>query len=260
MLVDTHCHLNFKAFKGKVDEVINEAKKAGIGKIIIPGAKLDSSQKAVVLAEKYDGVYAAVGIHPYHAVEISKLSDCELRIELEKLVKNKKVVAIGECGLDYHQVKSHKLRKKVQKKIFGMQIELAKKLKLPLIIHNRQTSEDILETINHFEAVFHCFQGNFNLLNWAIKNNFYVGITGIVTYDKKMQEVVKKTPLKNLLIETDSPFLVPEPLRSQKVFPNTPKNVKIVAQWTAKLKNKSFAEVAKITTQNAARLFRFKRS
>jgi len=268
-MIDTHCHLNFKAFEGKVEEVIQQAKKAGVEKIIVPGTNLKTSQKAVNLAQKYDGVYAAVGIHPHHSnIKYKKLN---IKNKLRKLVKNNKVVAIGECGLDYYQYKKTKYEdykinkgfKKTQKEVFEMQIQLAKELNLPLIIHNRLASTNILKIIENFKlkienlmGVLHCFQGDNQLLNWALKNDFFIGITGIITYDKKMQQVAKKVPLKNLLIETDAPFLTPEPLKSQKVFPNRPGNVKMVCKRIAKIKGDSFLKVAGITSNNAVRLFK----
>lgn len=257
MLIDTHCHLNFKAYKKNVREVIESAKKIGVEKIVVPGAKLNSSRKAVELAQQYEGIYAAIGIHPHHAGEEI------IKHELMKLAKNKKVVAIGECGLDYFPPGNEKIDKKAQKNLFLMQLEIAHELHLPVIIHNRDADEDILKILTTHNSqlatnpsVFHCFMGNFNLLKWALDNGFYIGITGLVTYNKHVQEVVKLTPLNRLLIETDSPFLTPEPLRSQKNFPNKPENVKIVAEWIAKIKSDSFLNVAKQTTANALRLFK----
>ena len=281
-MIDTHCHLNFKAFKGKVEKVIQRAKKAGVEKIIVPGTNLETSKKAVELAEKYYGVYAAIGIHPHHVLEMVNGQWLMVKSEFEKLAKNKKVIAIGECGLDYYQYKKtptsaleipHRLIQPRsiqdatagrQKELFIMQIKLAEKLNLPLIIHNRQASDDIFEMVNGQwsmvngfpKGVLHCFQGNNQLLNWALENNFYIGITGIVTYNKKMQEVVRKTPLKNILIETDAPFLTPEPIRRTKKWPNEPKNVKIVAERIAKIKGDSFLNVTKKTSDNAIKLFK----
>lgn len=269
MLIDTHCHLNFKAFKKNVDEIIKQAKQAGVEKIIVPGTNLKTSKKAVELAQKYKGIYAAIGIHPHHSSTQCPVPN--ILYEFKKLAKSKKVVAIGECGLDYYQYQKTKYKnykidqgfKKIQKEIFEKQIQLANKLNLPLIIHNRQASNDILKLIENWRlrienlsGVFHCFQGNFNLLNWALKHQFYIGITGIVTYDKQMQKIVKKIPLERLLIETDSPFLTPEPLRSKKIFPNTPVNVRIVAEWIAQIKGDSFLNVIKQTTKNAVQLFK----
>jgi TatD DNase family protein len=274
MLIDTHCHLNFKVFKGKVNQVIDRAKKAGIEKIIVPGVDLKTSKKAVELAQKYDGVYAAVGIHPHHSniKNHPPAGGSKIKNELKTLAENKKVVAVGECGLDYYQYQKTKYQdyqidddfKKRQKEILLLQIGLAKELNLPLIIHSRQASEDILKIIKHqtsainhrLKGVFHCFEGNEDLLKWGLENSFYFGVTGNLTYNHKIQSSVKKIPLKNLLIETDSPFLIPEPLKSQKIFPNEPKNVKIVAKRIAKIKGDSFLNIGQKTTQNAICLFK----
>jgi TatD DNase family protein len=282
MLIDTHCHLNFKAFKGKVDQVIKSALQAGVKKIIVPGADLQSSQRAVVLAQKYDQVYAAIGVHPHHCKtkEQPVLDQVETRSGKEKikdklriLAKNKKVVAIGECGLDYYQYQQTKYQdykideefKKTQRGIFKMQIELISELSLPLIIHNRQASEDIIEIlencklkIENLQGVFHCFEGDQNILDWVRQHDFYLGITGNVTYNHKLQKAVKSIPLKRLVLETDAPWLTPEPLRSQKKWPNKPENVKIIAQWIASLKGDSFLNVAGETSNNATKLFNLK--
>jgi len=266
MLIDTHCHLNFKAFKNKTTKIINQAKKAGVKKFIVPGANLDSSQKAVELAQQYPQVYAAVGIHPHHAKKnFKKLGLKKIKEKITGLAKNKKVVAIGECGLDYYQTKEKNI-KKIQKEVFLIQIKIAHQLKLPLIIHNRQSSNSLLKILSHqpltikyqLSGVLHCFQGNFNLLNWALSNNFYFGISGLITKDKLIQQAVKKIPLKQLLIETDSPFLTPKNTSIKKSFPNTPKNVKIVAQWIAKLKNIQLTKTIEATTKNAIYLFKLK--
>ncbi len=276
MLVDTHCHLNFQIFKGRVREVIEGAKKAGVEKMIVPGTDLETSKKAVELAEKYQEVYAAVGIHPHHA----RIKNLELRIKnkLKALARNKSVVAIGECGLDYYQYQKTKYKdykindqfKQKQKEVFKIQIDLARELKLPLIIHNRKASEDILEIIGNwkparpaggleignFNGVFHCFEGDEKLLTWGLKHNFYFGITGNVTYNEKIKQSIRKIPLKNLLTETDTPYLVPEPLHSQKIFPNEPKNVKILAKRIAEIKGDSFLRIEEQTTKNAVQLFK----
>jgi len=261
MLIDTHCHLNFKTFEGKVGLAIKRARRAGVEKTIVPGARLDTSKKAVELAQKYKEIYAAVGIHPIHAGKL-KFKTSKAKNELKKLAENKKVVSIGECGLDYFRIKNNELRTKVkQRLLFEIQIELAKELGLPLIIHNRNASDDLISVLKPYatrhklQAVFHCFSGSFTLLAWALEHNFYVGIDGNVTYSKHVKKIVKQTPLKNLLVETDSPYLTPEPIRSTKKFPNEPKNVKIVAEKIAEIKGDSFLKVAKQTTKNAEELF-----
>ena len=271
MLIDTHCHLNFKVFNKIIDQVLWNSSEAGVKKIIVPGTDLESSQKAVNLAKHFVNVYAAVGIHPHHANEVIKqLKIKQLKEKLKELANRKKVVAIGECGLDYYHYpktkydgyKVDKNFKKKQKEIFKMQLELAQELNLPVIIHNRQAHDDIKKVLQKAtrhapRAVFHCFEGDEKFLNWVLKNGFYIGFDGNITYNKELTEIVKLAPIDKMLLETDSPFLIPEPLRSQKIFPNEPKNVKITAKYIASLKGDSFFNIAKQTTANAEKLFRF---
>jgi len=266
-MFDTHCHLNFKAFQGQVKKVIDEAGEAGIKQILIPGTNLATSRSAVRLAQKHKNVYSAVGIHPHHA---KMVVNSETKKNFKKLVQSQGVVAIGECGLDYYQYqktkyKDYKINKKFklkQKEVFNFQIKIAYQLELPLIIHNRQASEDVYQVLSkqtqhlNRKGVIHCFQGDEKLRNWAVETGFYIGITGIVTFSKRMQDVVKKTSLDKLLIETDAPYLTPEPVRQQKKWPNSPKNVKIVAERIAQIKGDSFLNIVKKTTANAKRLFR----
>jgi len=272
MLIDSHCHLNFKIFKNQVAEAIQTAKKAGVKKIIVPGTNLETSEKAVRLAQKHPEVYAAVGIHPHHT---KKITNYKLQItnKLKRLAQNNGVVALGECGLDYYRYQKTKYKnyqidpefKNRQKEIFIWQIKLAKELALPLIIHNRLASKDLLRILvkefnpQHANSdrpgVLHCFQGNDRLFRWALKNNFCLGFTGLVTFDRKMQAIVKKTPLKNILVETDAPFLSPRLDKIKRAFPNTPANVKIIAKRIAQIKSDSFLRIARQTSKNASRLF-----
>ena len=271
MLIDTHAHLNFKVFNKIIDQVLWQAGEAGVKKIIVPGTDLESSQKAVNLAKHFVNVYAAIGIHPHHVnKEMKQLAIKQLKEKLKELAKNKKVIAIGECGLDYYHYPKTKyddykidddFRKK-QKELFKMQLELARELKLPVIIHNRQAHDDIKKIVQKAmrhapRAVFHCFEGDEKFLDWVLSKGFYIGFDGNITYDKKLAEIVKLAPIDKILLETDSPFLIPEPLRSRKTFPNEPKNVKITAKYIARLKGDSFFNIAKQTTANAEKLFSF---
>ena len=262
MLVDTHCHLNFAAFDADWRQVADEAVKSGVAKMIVVGADLTSSAKAVELAKKHNALYAAVGIHPHHADGPADLS------EIKKLAQNKKVVAIGEIGLDYHVYLKTKYPdnsvtpelKVKQKQLFGAQIQLAKELNLPLIIHNREANEEVLDAIEHFSksdgkipaGVFHCISGSVNLLKKILEMGFYVGIDANVTYSQEVQILVKAAPLNKILVETDSPFLSPKNARGLR---NTPVNVRIGAAFLAKLKQVDLATVAKATTINAQQLF-----
>lgn len=264
-MIDAHCHLNFHAYKKDCDEVIKKTFSAGVTKIINVGTKLDSSQKAVELAEKYENLYATVGIHPHHA---DKLED-DWKSKLEKLAKNKKVVAIGECGMDFYQYESNNIvNPKLQEEIFIKQIVLASKLKLPLQIHNRHAGKEIVDIlVNHkscllnLPGVFHCFSGDIDFLKKVLNLGFYIGFDGNITYKgfakgetTNIKEFVKYTPLDKILTETDSPFLTPFPHRGER---NTPEYVIIVSKAIAEIKNVSFDEVNKITSKNANKLFKF---
>jgi TatD DNase family protein len=253
MLVDTHCHLNFKAFEGDLDLVILRAKKARVDTIIVPGAAIDSSLKAIELAARFEGIYATVGIHPHH---VEREGD-NLRKKLFELLKNKGVVGIGETGLDYYRRRPSREIKKRQKNLFKIHLEVAKKKKLPVVIHNREAGEEVLKIIEDLgggvEGVFHCFSENENYLWKVIEMGFYVGIDGNVTYNKSLREIVKKIPLEKLLLETDAPFLTPVPYRGLR---NEPGNVRIVAKEVAELKRISFEEIVKETGRNAKKLFK----
>lgn len=266
MLVDTHAHLNFKAFNKDLNEVIKRAKNAGVKKIIIPGAKIDSSKKAVEIAQKYDNYFAAVGIHPHHIDEFVNLGKEAVEKELRELIVNKKVVAVGEVGLDYHHYKDYppisEENKKYQKDLLTLQIEIAAEFNLPIIFHCRDAHDDQLELINNYiksankqiKGVLHCFGGGKKHLEKVIDMGFYVGFDGNITYpdSNKLQDLVKSAPLDKVLLETDSPYLTPIPYRGQR---NEPANLTHIASFIAKIHGISNTEIAKITTNNALKLF-----
>ena len=273
-MVDVHCHLNFHAFEKDVDQVIKSAFEAGITKIINVGTKIDSSEKAVELAEKYPNLYAIVGIHPHHADK--PLLGCHPELvsgsndwitHLERIAQNSKVVAIGEIGMDYFSYKSNAIvDPKLQKEVFIKQIELAYKLKLPLQIHNRHAGKDIIEILANHKSyllnppgMFHCFAGSMDILKSALQMGFYVGFDGNITYsglaqgeDTDLKDLVRYTPLDRILTETDSPFLTPEPHRSSR---NVPSYVIITGKFIAQIKGVSFETIEAKTTQNAIKLF-----
>ena len=272
MLIDTHCHLNFKAFRDDVDQVVQKAKKAGVGKMIVVGVDLKTSQRAIKLAQKYKSLYASVGIHPHHVSSLTHDAaqhHDKLMKKLTVLAKNQKVVAIGETGLGYYIYKNSKygqikLTEKIknrQKIFFNLHLDLAKQLNLPLIIHCRQAFDDLLEILNvktkllKLEGVLHCFEGKIPHLFQALDLGFKVGFDGNITYPSRndLKSLIKITPIEKILLETDSPFLTPEPFRGKR---NEPKNIKIIAQKIAHLKNISSEEVAKKTTANADFLFK----
>src|SRR3989344_4707788 len=258
-MIDVHCHLNFHSFAKDYDQVIKQAFEAGVTKIINVGTKIDSSQKAVDLAQKYNNLYAIIGVHPHHA---DKLENNWLE-ELEKLAKKPKVIAIGEIGMDYFSYKSNAIvDPKLQKEVFIKQIELAHRLKLPLQIHNRQAGKDIIDIlINHKSLIlnppgmFHCFAGSMDVLKSALQMGFYVGFDGNITYKglapgeaTDLKDLVKYAPTDRILVETDSPFLAPVPKRGSR---NMPEYVIITAKFIAILKGLTFEEFEVKTTENA---------
>nr|MBI5455652.1 TatD family hydrolase [Candidatus Levybacteria bacterium] len=263
-MIDVHCHLNFHSFENDFDEVIKRAHESGVEKIINVGTSLESSQKAVELAKNYENLYSIVGIHPHHADKL----ESGWEKELETIAKNKKVLAIGEIGLDYFSYKSNGIvNPSLQKKIFETQIQMAHKLKLPLQIHNRQAGKDILEILKSHKNIlketpgmFHCFAGEIKILKTALALGFYIGFDGNITYNgiapgenTSLKDLVGYTPLERIVTETDAPFLTPIPKRGSR---NEPSYVIIVGETIAKIKNTSFSEVDKITTQNAMSLFK----
>lgn len=226
MFIDSHAHIT-----GPVE---------GIDKVICVGTTLEDSQKGILLAQKYNNIYATVGIHPIDGIESSVDWD-----RFEELIKQPRVVGIGECGLDYH--KSYDPR---QKPIFEKQLELARKFDLPLSIHIRDAWEDVKTIdLSKNRGVFHCYSGPIE-----IPKNFFASFAGNLTFKNagELQELAEKIPLDRLLLETDSPYLAPEPLRGTQ---NKPENVKITAQYLAKLKNVSLEEVNEITSKNTNELF-----
>lgn len=262
-MIDVHCHLNFHAYKHDVDEVIQNALKRGVTKIINVGTKIDSSQEAVKLAEKYDELYAIVGIHPHHA---DKHENNWLE-ELNRLAPHPKVLAIGEVGLDFYRYKSNGIVDPThQREIFIEQIKLASRYSLPLQIHNRHAGEDIIKILKEHKdllqpipGMFHCFAGSMEVLRGALDLGFYIGFDGNITYPGlapgetvKLRDLAKTTPFDRIVIETDAPFLTPIPYRGQR---NMPEYVIITAQYIAKLKGVSYEELVEQTDKNVYTLF-----
>ncbi|WP_243525402.1 TatD family hydrolase [Bacillus pseudomycoides] len=252
MLFDTHSHLNAEQFKEDLQEVIVRMKEAGVSYTVVVGFDEVTIKKAMELAETYDFIYAAVGWHPVDAIDMTE----EHLIWLEELAAHPKVVALGEMGLDYHWDKSPE---EVQKEVFRKQIQLAKKVKLPIIIHNRDATQDIVDILAEENAaevggIMHCFSGSVEVAKQCIGMNFLISLGGPVTFKnaKKPKEVAMEIPMEKLLIETDCPYLTPHPFRGKR---NEPSYVKLVAEEIASLKGISYEEVAKITTENAKGLF-----
>ena len=253
MLFDTHVHLNDDQFADDLEEVIERARLNGVERVVVVGFDEKTIKRAMELIDTYDFMYAAIGWHPVDAID---LTDSYLDW-IEELTAHPKVVAIGEIGLDYHWDKSPK---DVQQAVFRRQIQLAKKLDLPIIIHNREATEDVVTILEEEGAaevggIMHCFSGSPETAKRCLDMNFYISLGGPVTFKNavKPKEVAKEVPLDRLLIETDCPYLAPHPYRGKR---NEPSYVKLVAEQIADLKEISFDEVARATTENANRLFR----
>jgi len=261
VLVDTHCHLDFDSFDKDRDEVIERAREVGIERILNPGITLNSSEQAIRLAEEYPEVFAAVGVHPNDG------SDWEAgtKSRLRELAAHPKVVAIGEIGLDFYRDHTpHDL----QKQIFLEQLDLAAEVNLPVVIHTRESMAEVLKIIEGWQnsldesrsdlrkhpGVLHSFSGNLHNAEQAKSLNFFIGITGPVTFRnaKDLQDLVIRLSLHDLLIETDAPFLTPHPYRGKR---NEPARVQLVAEKIAELKQEAYNTVTDFTTANAANLF-----
>ena len=253
MLFDSHSHLDADQFDHDRDLMIDRAKKNGISYIVNPGADYPTSLKAVEIARKYDFIFAAVGVHPHDAETLN----AEMMLNLEALAKDPVVKAIGEIGLDYYRDLSPR---DVQKKWFIEQIQLAKRMNLPIIIHDRDANDDVLRILKEQDAfktgvLMHCFSGSKELAMQYVKLGAMISIAGPVTYKnaRKTVEVVEAVPLSSLLIETDAPYLSPEPMRGKR---NEPMNVRFTCERMANIKNITFEDMASATQENALRFFK----
>ena len=258
-LFDSHSHYNDEKFDIDRDEMIKETLNSGVSNFIVSGYNIESSKKAIEIAQKYNGVYAIVGISPNDVENIKKEEDIKEYVsEIEKLVKTDKVVAIGEIGLDYYWNKENK---NIQKQLFIKQIDLANKLDLPIVIHTRDAFVDTIDILKqnsvNKKGVFHCCPLNMELIKEAIKLDFYISLSGVITFKnaKNVYEIINMIPEEKLLIETDSPYLSPEPVRGKR---NNSINVKYVAEKIASVKNNTIEDVAKSTSDNAKRIFEIK--
>lgn len=251
ILVDTHAHLDFNDFAEDREEVISRARNNGIAYIVNVGSDLESSRNSVRLAEKYPFVYAAVGIHPHDA---DKLDDSVLE-ELEELASRKKVLAIGEIGLDYYYDNSPR---DIQKEAFRKQAKLAEKVGLPFIIHSREADEDTLKILKDSytgnSGILHCFGSDLKMARECLELGLYLAFGGVITFKnaEELRRVVKEIPLDRILVETDSPFLTPVPFRGRR---NESDYVRYVAEKIAEIKGMSIEELAKITSANAVRVY-----
>ena len=263
-LVDTHCHLDFNVFDVDRADIIRRAKEADVIRIINPGVDIATSKLALKLSEVFPEVFAAIGIHPNEIETFEVLKNGELI----SLLSNPKVVAVGEIGLDYYWNKSPK---DLQRKAFEFQLKMASEAGLPVIIHNREATQDIKSILSSwavelnanypnlvkYPGVLHSFSGKIEDALQVVELGFLIGITGPVTFKKaiELQNLVTVIPLESLLVETDAPFLTPHPMRGKR---NEPSYVKFTAEKIAELRGISYEQVAEVTTKNAFRLFRWR--
>lgn len=251
-LIDTHCHLDMSAYEQDLESVLDRARQAGVAKIVSVGIDLESSGKAIALAEKYPFIHATVGVHPHY---VESLTDNDYN-ELAKMARHPQVVAFGEIGMDL--VKDY-APVPVQKEHFVRQVALAKELDLPLVIHDREAHADVLDILRQagpFAAggVMHCFSGDAAFAVAVQELGFVISIPGVVTFNKAemLQEAVRQTPLSALILETDGPYLSPVPRRGKR---NEPESMLFTAQKVAELKGIPLSEVARQTSANAEKLF-----
>ncbi|GGA48652.1 TatD family hydrolase [Psychrobacillus lasiicapitis] len=253
MFIDTHVHLNADQYDEDLQEVIDRALEANVMKMVVVGFDRKTIERAMKLADQYTFIYAVIGWHPVDAIDCT---DEDLQW-IEELAAHEKVVGIGETGLDYYWDKSPK---EIQQTLFRKQIRLAQKVNLPIIIHNRDATEDVVRILKEEDAyltggIMHCFGGSVETARQCIDMNFKISLGGPVTFKnaKKPKEVATEIPLEHLLIETDAPYLAPHPHRGKR---NEPALVTLVAEEIARLKGLPIEQVAEATTNNAEQFFR----
>lgn len=250
-MIDTHAHLNFSDFDGDLDEVILGSFENGLENIIVVSSSLENSRQSIEVVKKDKRLFAAVGIHPEEIDTADKFS------EIEDLAKRDKVVAIGETGLDYFYLKGESIDvKKKQRELFEKHIELAEKLNLPLIFHNRDSDDDFYEIVKDrkVRGVVHCYTGDWSFAQKILNLGFLISFTGIITFPKteKIHEAIKNIPLEKIMVETDSPLIAPVPYRGKRAEPWM---VKEIIQKIADIKGISFEEVDQKTSSNAKVFF-----
>ena len=255
MLIDSHAHLEMPEFKKDLEGVIRRAKESGVEYIFTVGTEKKDWRRALEIANSHPSIYVILGIHPHNAKEI----DDQTYPLLKDLCKNEKVKAYGEIGLDFFRNLSPR---DIQLKGFREQIGLAKELGLPIVVHDREAHQETLETLKSEKAeecggIIHCFSGDYEMAKVCIDMGFYISIPGSITFKnaESFREIVKRIPLESLLVETDAPFLTPEPFRGKR---NEPSFVRYTAQKVAEIKKISFDKVAEATTENALRVYRLK--
>lgn len=251
MYIDTHCHLSREDYDD-IDKVIEENKEAGVDKIVVSGCSRESIEEVISLKDKYDMVYVTIGYHPDNA-DIATKEDLDY---LKSLLSEKKIIGIGEIGLDYYYTKENRDK---QIWLFESQLKIAEAFNLPVVIHSRDATMDTINILKKYKVkgIIHCFSGSLETANIYIKMGFLLGIGGVVTFkNSKLKDVVKEIPLSSIVLETDSPYLTPVPYRGKV---NSSKYLEYTAKFLSMIKNISVLELAEITSKNASSLFDFNR-
>lgn len=255
MIFDSHAHYDDESFNEDRENIIKEIRENGVINVLNCGASMEGARESFKLANKYDFFYAAVGIHPENAYELTK----ENYEEIKEMTKNPKVRAIGEIGLDYYWEENPPREK--QKEVFRKQMEIARELDMPVVIHDRDAHGDTLEIIKEFpevKGVVHCFSGSVEFARECLKLGYYIGFTGVITFknSKKIVEVAKEVPLDRILVETDAPYMAPTPNRGKR---NRSDYIKFIIEKIAEVKELSVKEVSDATIENAENLLKIKR-
>ena len=252
MLFDTHAHMDDRAFDEDREELLAALPEQGIGLVLNPGCSLASSRNVDLLTKQYDYIYGAVGSHPDAADEVDEAVLEEYRMLCKQ---NAKIKAIGEIGLDYHY---EDIPREIQQKAFRLQMELAKELDLPVIVHERDAHEDGMKIVEEFpgvQGVFHCYSGSAEMAKWLVARGWYIGFTGVLTFKnaRKALEVASSIPLDRIVLETDCPYMSPEPFRGRR---NDPGKLYRMAEKLAELRGLSVEEIHRITMENGKKLYR----
>ncbi len=254
MIIDTHAHIDFEDYQPRFSEILENARKNHVEKIIIPGVEPSTFPRIIELVEKYDNIFCAIGVHPSEA----KIYTDDVEEQIKNLMTNKKVIAVGECGLDYYWDKSFN---DIQKEVFTRQIKIANDFDKTLVVHDREAHLDTITLLkqhvsSHTPVVMHCFSGSYEFGLECIKQGYFLAFGGVSTFKnaKKAHEIIEKMPIENLLLETDSPYLTPEPFRGKE---NQPAYLKYVVAKIAELRGMSTDEIENITTENAKRAFKW---
>ena len=247
MLIDTHCHLS-EEYYDNIDEVILDNRKAGVFRIIISGCDRKGIEEALIYTKMYDDAYMTAGFHPE---EVDRVSDADLEY-LKKVLQEKKTVGLGEIGLDYHYVKDNRAK---QIALFEKQLQIAESMNLPVVIHSRDAVKDTIDSLRKFKVkgIIHCFSGSYETAKTYVDMGYKLGIGGVITFkNSKLGEVVKKIGIENIVLETDSPYLAPEPFRGKK---NSSKYLKEIVKKIASVTELSYDDVSRKTTSNSQDMF-----